>query len=258
MPLEIDKTLIKQRFAKSVATYDEHASVQKSIAHKLVSFIADRSPVKKFNRVLELGAGTGFCTRELLSCLDIHSILCNDLVAEYKPKLDAVFADHPVAEHDFIAADIENGDEIHGMYDLVVSASALQWIIDLDNLFAAYNKKMNQGAIFAFSTFGDRNMIEIREVMKSGLYYADTASLHSVVSKHFDLLLLEENEQVLYFENPSDVLRHLKYTGVNGLFKTKWTKGDMREFSEKYINMFSHGDRVALTYHPVYIIAKKK
>lgn len=68
------------------------------------------------------------------------------------------------------------------------------------------------------------------------------------------------------------VLYHLKQTGVTGLsapvslhteqdHKAKehlWTRRDLYHFCERYTQKFSQGSTVSLTYHPIYIIAKKK
>ena len=64
------------------------------------------------------------------------------------------------------------------------------------------------------------------------------------------------------------VLYHLKQTGVNSLSahssfypkqkRQAWTRRDLQYFCERYTQEFTQGTSVSLTYHPIYIIAKKK
>ena len=55
---------------------------------------------------------------------------------------------------------------------------------------------------------------------------------------------------------------HLKQTGVTGVTGTSSqqlrTRRDLQLFSERYTQEFTQGTSVSLTYHPIYIIAKKK
>ena len=61
------------------------------------------------------------------------------------------------------------------------------------------------------------------------------------------------------FEHPVKVLRHMKYTGVNGTRQKYFGKEEMFEFTEKYAEQFSTDHQtVTLTYHPIIIIAQKK
>ena len=53
------KSLIKQRFSKSLKSYNKCAIVQKQMAHNLFDMIENNS----YNNILELGCGTGFVTR---------------------------------------------------------------------------------------------------------------------------------------------------------------------------------------------------
>ena len=254
MPIHIEKSLIKERFTKSIHTYSESATVQSLIAKRLVAQLAKHA--SEFHNVLELGAGTGFLTRELVNQFSVQSILCNDLVGEYKPLLESIT--HDKALFSFLEADLEQTDVFTGKYDLIASASTLQWILELDVLFARLKTKMKKNAFFAFSTFGENNMIEVRRVLQSGLYYPSLETILEVVQKHFTLLFSHEESQVLYFEEPVDALKHIKKTGVNALFKTHWTKGDLLNFSEKYKSLFSSEQGVSLTYHPIYIIAQNR
>lgn len=111
-------------------------------------------------------------------------------------------------------------------------------------------------------------MKEIRELTGKGLPYRSKEELEAALSFHFDILYSEEELIPLSFEDPMKVLYHLKQTGVNGLSaqsslypkheKQAWTRRDLQHFCERYTQEFTQGTSVSLTYHPIYIIAKKK
>ena len=138
-------------------------------------------------------------------------------------------------------------------------------------------------------------MKEIRELTGNGLPYRSREELEVALSPHFDILYSEEELIPLSFEDPIKVLYHLKQTGVNGLStqssptgkqendlcssdnnsknnsrtnsknnsknnlpQQQWTRRDLQLFCERYTQEFTQGTSVSLTYHPIYIIAKKK
>ena len=62
----------------------------------------------------------------------------------------------------------------------------------------------------------------------------------------------------IYFDNPVDIIKHFKLTGVNALKEVSLTKSRLKEFEEEYGKKYSQGDKVYLTYNPVYIILYSK
>ena len=71
-------------------------------------------------------------------------------------------------------------------------------------------------------------------------------------------VLAEDEHLTLHFPSPTEVLRHLKHTGVTGVTRTSWPRGRLAEFSAEYSSRYGAGDgSVPLTYHPVYLIARK-
>ena len=49
-----------------------------------------------------------------------------------------------------------------------------------------------------------------------------------------------------------------KNNSKNNLPQQQWTRRDLQLFCERYTQEFTQGTSVSLTYHPIYIIAKKK
>lgn len=92
-----------------------------------------------------------------------------------------------------------------------------------------------------------------------GLEYFSLEELKALLSSRFEVLYAEEEIVSLPFGTPLEVLQHLRQTGVTGTEKKVWTRGRLQSFCEEYIRMYGKDDRsVSLTYHPIYVIARKR
>lgn len=158
----------------------------------------------------------------------------------------------------FLPCDAETLDFPQGT-DLITSCSTLQWFADTERFFARCHRFLSDGGILAFSTFGKKNMREIHTLTGHGLEYLSLDNLKVLLSPRFEILYAEEEIVSLPFGTPLEVLRHLKQTGVTGTEKRVWTRGRLQSFCDEYIRMCGNDDRsVSLTYHPIYVIARKR
>jgi len=64
--LEIDKAQVALRFAQAGQSYSEHAVVQKQIARQLFNLIQSYAVKTQFERVFEIGCGSGNLSHLLL------------------------------------------------------------------------------------------------------------------------------------------------------------------------------------------------
>lgn len=252
-----DKKLIERRFAAHFATYNQHAKVQGDICERLSEMVCDSVDILDTDdlRILEVGAGTGLLTSSLLPRFGGSKWFVNELSSDAKPYLDGVFGVSG-ATPTYLFGDAESM-ALPQQLDMVVSSSAVQWFDDVDSFIASLSLK--PGGVVAISTFGVDNFREIAYATQSdGLTYLEES--HFV--KLFDSLGYEVVSAVSYskellFDNPVEVLRHLRYTGVNSIRSVSWSKGLMARFVERYVERYSCGPSVKLTYNPLLIVAKK-
>ena len=54
------------------------------------------------------------------------------------------------------------------------------------------------------------------------------------------------------------LLKHIKYSGTNGIKTVNWTTKKLKDFDTYYRKSFGINDKVTLTYNPVYMILKTK
>jgi malonyl-CoA O-methyltransferase len=257
MPGMIDKQLVRERFGKSLGSYASHAVVQNSMASGLSEMVLRICGEQTLGRVLEVGSGTGALTSELLKRLRAKCYFANDIVDESRGYLEKVFERFTVDESGFIPGDIESGGMIPDDLDLVISNATLQWLGDLEGFFRKMQCHIRHGGMLAFSTFGPMNMHEISSIEGSGLPYLSLGGLMELAGKYFDIVECAEEQVIMEFPTPVDVLHHIRVTGVNGLYRKSWTKGRYRQFIDSYLERFSTGAGVSLTYHPIYCCLKK-
>lgn len=252
-----DKQLIAERFAKAIDTYPQEAGVQRQIAAKMTRLLKAHIPLP-CPRIVEFGCGTGTYSRMLLDELHPQELLLNDLCPQMSRCFDSLPADAPVS---FLPGDAESADFPSGR-TLITSCSALQWFESPENFFGRCHRLLGRNGHLAFSTFGKENLREIRRLTGNGLRYRSLGELTEALSAHFDILHAEEEQILLWFDHPTKVLYHLKQTGVTGVAGTSAgqlrTRRDLQAFGTRYTQQFAKDTSVPLTYHPIYIIAKKK
>ena len=146
-----------------------------------------------------------------------------------------------------------------GKFDLIVSASTFQWLAHPRATFAKLAAHLNTNGWLIFSTFGKNNFKELKAVTGQGLEYRSIGELSAWLSSEYDILYTEEQIHMLKFSDPLDILRHVKKTGVNATsLPTAWTKGRLREFCEDYKIRFLTDGYCPLSYHPLYLVCRKK
>lgn len=248
----MNKSLIVERFSKALATYSEEASVQRTIAERMTALIGKHVPMSK-SKVFEFGCGTGTYSRMLLKNFRPTEFILNDICKEVEICLDDLFNERV----SFISGDAEKVT-LPKENTLITSCSALQWFEDPESFFHRCHSNLVTEGYLAFSTFGTENMQEIKQITGKGLTYRPLPELIRCLDPYFTIIHSEERLIPLTFTSPMEVLYHLKRTGVTGLSKQSWTRAQLTQFCEKYMQSFGKGSTVSLTYHPIYIIAKKK
>lgn len=247
----LDKNLVKVRFKKNLKTYEKSASVQAQMAG-ILSLKISECCGKNFNKIFEFGAGTGGLTKRLIKNIDFEQYLANDIMEESKEYVKKI-----LHNANFITGDIEKV-QIDEKFDLVVSNAVMQWIPDIEELLPKLRKLISDEGYFAFTTFGELNYAEIKETTGLSLHYLKSERLKQLCEKDFEIIYYDEDIVNLYFNSPIDVLKHIKYSGTNGLKSLSWTYTKLKHFEKFYKENFSIQSKVKLTYNPVYVILKAK
>lgn len=255
MPAIIDKHRVARAFLKNHDTYDAHAIVQHTMAEDLIASLRAKGP-RAFGRVLELGCGTGLLTRKLLAHFRTGTLYLNDLSPELTRDTAAMAAMMGACRVTPCPGDMEALDPLPGQLDLVLSGAAFQWLHDCAAFLKRAGAALTPGGLLAFTTFGPDNCREVRAVTGHGLDYPTLHRLRRFLEPDFQVLVARQSLATLHFDTPLAVLRHLRQTGVNSLATACWTPRDLHRFCDAY--PAEGGGHVALTYHPIRMVARKR
>ena len=249
--MSIDKALVAQRFAKAGQSYIEQAVVQKQISAQLFEYLKMYCP-QSLPSVLEIGCGSGNLTHLFHSYFQVDQLFLNDLYAD----VDQHFS--TIQNIAWLIGDIEQLTLPQSL-DAVISSSALQWMTDLPTLLHRIHDALKPNAYFGFSTFGSDNLTEIKQLTGQGLNYISLEFLkRQLEQQNFEVLFIEQEVKQIYFDHPKSVLQHLKATGVTATAKShRWTKQSLQQFYSDY-QQFYDEQGFRLTYHPIYVIARRK
>lgn len=105
------------------------------------------------------------------------------------------------------------------------------------------------------TAFTRGNMHEISLAGGVQLPLPDAARWKEMIPEDFDILSLKTADYDIDFDTPVEVLRHLKFTGVNGLGRSSGSPASGPAFVNRYPRLFD--GRYHLTYRTIRIILKK-
>lgn len=246
--INIDKALLEQRFSKAVKTYNNHATVQKKMAQRLIDYV--KIYKSNYKNILEIGSGAGLLTKLIDKNLSFDKLYANDIIKASKNFVQLINNDI-----EFIYGDIEK-IAIPFELDLVISNATFQWVSNLVALLLKLNEHVTSNSLIAFTTFGNKNYKEFDQLGYLQLKYYNSNDILRLIRPYFKILLVEEEEEVLYFDTPIEILKHIQRTGVNSIGQFTWTKKKIINFLKNYENQFTFDNKVRLTYNPIYILAE--
>ena len=244
--MPIDFKQVKKQFEKSMSEYDANATVQNMMASKMLfELLKIRT---SFDRVLELGSGTGILTKQLAKSITYNSYFANDLVEKSK-----IYVSKYLPNVNFIcgnATKIKPDKKV----DLVISNAMFQWFENIEKLIQVIKTYMVKGGILAFSTFSPKNYTELTAISGLALKYKTKEEIREILEiLGFEVLYCEEFYETLKFKSPLEVLVHMKKTGVNSISEKVWSVKKVKEFCDKYSRKYPDN---TLTYAPIIVIAK--
>lgn len=155
----IDKQLVQKRFSERASTYDQFASVQKTMADELMHRIA--VPPKT---ILEIGCGTGHLTEKLRRAFPAAHLTAVDIAEGMIAVAKARLGDDIV----WRCADIETM-ELTERYDLIISNATFQWFNEAERTMARLFSSLHAGGQLLFSTFGARTFYELHTSFQAAL-----------------------------------------------------------------------------------------
>lgn len=244
----VDKELVAQRFEQAASTYDSEALMQKSVASSLWKLTLLHAALDVDSQVLEVGCGTGLLTRQLYERFNSENIrlwdiaMCPDGIDKtHFTRCDAEVAIKSVSPASF---------------DLIISASTLQWFNSPSTFIADAVKTLRPGGVLAVSTYGPNMCGELRQAGYAVCNYPSLDSLLSLLDPDSTEVFEAADDTIFQqFDSPCDVIRHLRLTGVNALSRRPIPPAQMRGILANY--PLDADGKATLTFNPIYCIIKK-
>ncbi|HEY7642675.1 MAG TPA: malonyl-ACP O-methyltransferase BioC [Steroidobacteraceae bacterium] len=173
----LDPRAVRRSFDRAARSYDAAAAVQGEIRKRLL----ERLDIVKLApaAILDLGAGTGWASRELKRRYPSAKVVALDLSL---PMLRAS-ARHQSLLRRFapVCADAHRLPLRTGSVDLVLSNLLLEWCHDPDAVFAEVARVLRPKGLFTFATVGPDTLKELRELWRG----VDAAThVHRFIDMH--------------------------------------------------------------------------
>ncbi|HPE70600.1 MAG TPA: methyltransferase domain-containing protein, partial [Candidatus Competibacter sp.] len=157
-PFTLDRHRLRQAFERAAASYDQAAFLQREIGGRLLERL-DLIKLKP-ESIVDVGCGTGAITAALLKkyrkARVIGLELAPAMVAAARRRAPWLRTLHGVV------GEAEALPLATASCDLIFSNLALQWALDLDRVFAEFQRVLKPGGVLLFSTLGPDTLLELR------------------------------------------------------------------------------------------------
>ena len=215
---------VKNEFSKYANQYNSYNIIQQIIAKSLV-----RDINTKPKRILELGCGSGQIIKYISWDYDYYKAIdFSQNMCDLHPKSQNIDVKCFDFDDDAFFKDIENDS-----YDLVLSASALQWSKDLKRIVKTLSNISSSinTVLFTSNTFKT-----IQNITNKKSPILDEETIKESFSQYCDC----EFETISYkleFDNKKDLFDYIKKSGVSGgkALSFKDAKKLYKEYSLNYL-----------------------
>lgn len=240
-----------------IKNYESYAVVQRTINKKLIELLKINAP-KHFNKVLEIGCGTGLFTAEFLADFSAEHLVLNDLYEECQPYLvEKLQRNFTLMKSEFVFGDCLNTPLGDG-YDLLVAASVVEHLPCTQTFVQCAKAKLKRGGYLLFNSVNPQHFREIRALVGEGVCYPSLLDWINQLETDFEIISIQQDGLCFLFESPEEVITHLDCTSISPLKTAQWAEDFYREFIRQYKLQFSQEGCVSLTYQPFYILARKR
>ncbi len=260
-PLTLDKRCLRAAFERAAHTYDGVAVLQREIADRLL----DRLNLMKSkpHAILDIGSGTGYCTRKLSERYRHARVLGIDIAQAMavQARRRSSLWNRLAGKQAFVCGDGERLPVATDSADMIVSSATLQWC-NPEVVFAEARRVLRPGGLLMFTTFGPDTLHELR---KSWSAVDDRPHVHGFLDMHDigDMLVhagfadpvMDVEHLTLTYGDVMEVIRDLKQLGAHNVSAARARgltgKGKFEHFRRTYQSMSQEG-RIPATYEVVY------
>jgi malonyl-CoA O-methyltransferase len=221
-PYALDRAQLRASFERAAPTYDGAARLQRDIADRLLDRLDDVRLTPGI--ALDIGCGTGYCTRALRRRYrDVHVVGLDLAHAMLKRAIHRDWWRFFDRRPDFVCGDTERLPVATASIDLIVSNLTLQWCNPVAT-FAEFRRVLRPGGLLMFTSFGPDTLREVRAAWSGvdGLPHVhgfldlrDVGDL--LLGSGFADPVVDIDRVTRHYATVMDVLRELKNIGAHNV-----------------------------------------
>ncbi len=257
-PATPEKRWIGHSFSRAASGYDQVAALQRQAGDGLLARLR-RMPLAP-RTILDVGAGTGYCTALLARAFPDAQLIALDIAEGMLRVLGGKGELRQKALR--ICGDGESLPLRGNTVDLVFSNLAMQWFVDLPAVMAGYKRVLRPKGAVLFSTFGEASLCELRKAWSEADGYSHvndfvpSASVRAaLIHAGFRDVHVDAERQILSYPSVDEVLRELKRLGAHNVTANRprhlTGKGVFRKMKDAYTASMPQG-RIKATFEIVY------
>lgn len=244
-----DAKQVRRAFSRSAASYDAAAQLQHAVEARLLESLdyLDDPALKREapRRVLDLGCGTGRASVAMQKRWPKAEVVSLDLALPMlrqartasrrspagwlSPLLTAEWLSNPFARApQQVCADARALPLADGSVDILFSNLCLQWIEDLDGLFAGFRRVLKPHGLLLVSTFGPETLWELRAAFAEAdeaphvSPFIDIAGFgDALVRAGFHQPVLDREEETTHYPDLQSLMRELRAIGATNALASR-------------------------------------
>jgi len=259
---DFEVSQVRESFNAAVASYDEHAVLQREIGDRLIDKLDFIKLQPKI--ILEVGSGTGYCTKKLKKLYPSSHIIALDIadLMLQASKSNMSFLQKIKKQISFTCADTAHLPFQDNSIDFIFSNLTLQWCPDLGQVFKEFYRVLKPNGLIMYSSFGPDSLKELRSAWSEVDNFSHVnqfVDMHDLGDEMLAAQLadpvLDMEMLTLTYKNIFDLMRDLKSVGAHNINQTRnhglTGKGQITKLKKAYEQFRTNGV-LPLSYEVVY------
>ena len=261
----LDSAQVRRSFEQAAGAYDEAAVLQREVGDRLL----ERLDYIRFSpkRILDLGAGTGYCQQALIQRYpdaEIHALdLAEGMLQQARKKIGWLRRlkrrDH------FICADVNALPYASESMDMIVSNLTLQWCPDLLAVFSECQRLLKPGGMLLFTNFGPDTLKELRHCwakVDAHTHVNQFVDMHDVgdalLQSGFSDPVVDMEMITVTYDDVRSIMQDLKQIGAHNVTRGRARgltgKGRLQQLQQAYEDYRQQG-RLPVSHEVIYGLA---
>ena len=215
-----DKQQAGRSFARAATGYDSVAGLQRAVGERLLSELNVSAMSHKL--ILDIGAGTGFCTERLTAIAEDARVIAVDFAFDmlHYARTHRQLS----ANTQWLCADAELLPVVEASVDSIISNLALQWCPQLETVLTGFRRVLRAGGQLHFTSFTEQTLQELRMAWAKADSYVhvnDFVSLTDIKSAlkyaGFSDVSIKTETRKVYYPQVLNLMGELKALGAHNV-----------------------------------------